>query len=132
MTGSLCRSAFVAAVFAIHPLRAESVAWISERKDVLSAFFFMLTLAAYVRYVRRPPSMIRYGAGAFLHLWPVIQKHAGDDALRLPAAGLLAAEPSFRLLPPGFAPAGGRENPTVCADGRIVRGDSLGSRDTGS
>jgi len=62
MTGALWRSAFVAAVFAIHPLRAESVAWISERKDVLSAFFFMLTLAAYVRYVRRPPSMIRYGA----------------------------------------------------------------------
>ncbi|MGA2241807.1 MAG: tetratricopeptide repeat protein [Verrucomicrobiota bacterium] len=55
-------SAFVAAVFAIHPLRAESVAWVAERKDILSAFFFMLTLAAYVRYVRRPPSMIRYGA----------------------------------------------------------------------
>jgi tetratricopeptide (TPR) repeat protein len=53
MTGFLWRSAFVAAVFAIHPLRVESVAWISERKDVLSAFFFMLTLAAYVRYVQR-------------------------------------------------------------------------------
>jgi Flp pilus assembly protein TadD len=61
MTGFLWRSAFVAAVFAIHPLRAESVAWVAERKDVLSAFFFMLTLGAYVRYVRRPPSMIRYG-----------------------------------------------------------------------
>jgi len=52
MTGSLWRSAFVAALFAIHPLRAESVAWISERKDVLSGFFFMLTLGAYTRYVR--------------------------------------------------------------------------------
>ena len=62
MTGRLWRSAFVAAVFAIHPLRVESVAWVAERKDVLSAFFFMLTLGAYVRYVRRPPSMIRYGA----------------------------------------------------------------------
>ena len=62
MTGFLWRSAFVAAVFAIHPLRAESVAWVAERKDVLSAFFFMLTLGAYVRYVRRPPSMVRYGA----------------------------------------------------------------------
>ena len=61
MTGLLWRSAFVAAVFAIHPLRVESVAWVAERKDVLSAFFFMLTLWAYVRYVRRPPSMIRYG-----------------------------------------------------------------------
>jgi tetratricopeptide (TPR) repeat protein len=53
MTGFLWRSAFVAAVFAIHPLRAESVAWIAERKDVLSAFFFMLTLGAYVRYVQK-------------------------------------------------------------------------------
>ena len=51
MTGSLWRSAFVAAVFAIHPLRAESVAWVSERKDVLSAFFFMLTIGAYSRFV---------------------------------------------------------------------------------
>jgi protein O-mannosyl-transferase len=50
MTGSLWRSAFVAAVFAVHPLRAESVAWVSERKDVLSAFFFTLAMGAYVRY----------------------------------------------------------------------------------
>jgi tetratricopeptide (TPR) repeat protein len=61
MTGFLWRSAFVAAVFAIHPLRVESVAWVAERKDVLSGLFFMLTIGAYVRYVRHPPSMIRYG-----------------------------------------------------------------------
>lgn len=54
MTGSLWRSAFVAALFAIHPLRAESVAWVSERKDVLSGFFFLLTVGAYVHHVRRP------------------------------------------------------------------------------
>ena len=53
MTGMSWRSAFVAAVFAIHPLRVESVAWISERKDVLSGVFFMLTLWAYVRYVKQ-------------------------------------------------------------------------------
>ena len=59
MTGAFWRSAFVAAVFAIHPLRVESVAWISERKDVLSAVFFMLTLGAYLRYVGKP-SVTRY------------------------------------------------------------------------
>ena len=53
MTGKLWRSAFVAAVFAIHPLRVESVAWVAERKDVLSGLFFMLTLGAYARYVHR-------------------------------------------------------------------------------
>jgi Tfp pilus assembly protein PilF len=60
MTGALWRSAFVAAVFAIHPLRAESVAWVSERKDVLATFFFLLTVASYVRYVRNPNSLARY------------------------------------------------------------------------
>ena len=53
MTGAFWRSGFVAAVFALHPLHAESVAWISERKDVLSAVFFMLTLMAYVSYARK-------------------------------------------------------------------------------
>ena len=52
MTGLVWRSAFVAAVFAIHPLRVESVAWVAERKDVLSGLFFMLTLWAYARYAQ--------------------------------------------------------------------------------
>ncbi len=60
MTAALWPSAFVAAVFALHPLRVESVAWVAERKDVLSGFFFMLTLGAWLGYVRHPKSIPRY------------------------------------------------------------------------
>jgi len=59
MTGSLWPSAFVAAAFALHPMHVESVAWITERKDVLSTLFLLLTLAAYVSYVSRR-SRVRY------------------------------------------------------------------------
>ncbi len=54
LTGKLWPSAFVAALFAWHPLHVESVAWICERKDVLSTFFLLLTLHAYTRYVAKP------------------------------------------------------------------------------
>jgi tetratricopeptide (TPR) repeat protein len=53
LTGFLWRSAFVTAVFAIHPLHVESVAWVAERKDVLSGLFFLLTVWAYARYVEK-------------------------------------------------------------------------------
>src|SRR5207302_1672920 len=72
-TGAIWCSAFVAAVFAIHPLRVESVAWISERKDVLSAVFFMLTLGAYVRYARFP-SLRRYVAMSILFALGLMSK----------------------------------------------------------
>jgi tetratricopeptide (TPR) repeat protein len=54
MTGDIWRSAFVAALFALHPLRVESAVWIAERKDVLSVFFWMLTLCLYVYYTEKP------------------------------------------------------------------------------
>ena len=54
MTGSLSRSAFLACLFAVHPLHVESVAWIADRKDLLCALFWFLTMGAYGIYVRRP------------------------------------------------------------------------------
>jgi protein O-mannosyl-transferase len=65
MTGSIWRSFFMAALFAVHPLRVESVAWASERKDVLSAFFGLLAIGAYAKYaeqskVQSPKSKVLY------------------------------------------------------------------------
>ena len=85
MTGAAWRSAFVAAVFAIHPLRAESVAWVAERKDVLSAFFFMLTLGAYVRYARG--ASLRHYLSTFLFF-----------ALGLMSKSMLVTTPFLLLL----------------------------------
>jgi len=59
LTGTLWRSGFVAALFALHPLHVESVAWVAERKDVLSTLFWMLTIWAYTWYVERP-KLTRY------------------------------------------------------------------------
>jgi len=60
MTGTLWKAAFAASLFALHPINAESVAWIAERKNVLSTFFWMLTMLAYIRYTERP-GFCRYG-----------------------------------------------------------------------
>jgi 4-amino-4-deoxy-L-arabinose transferase-like glycosyltransferase len=115
MTCSLWRSAFIATVFAIHPLRVESVAWISERKDVLSALFFMLTLGAYVRYVRRP-SPGRYIAMAI------------SFALGLMSKPMLVTTPIVLLLLDywplnrvrGPTATGYREASAVCAFRRVM------------
>ena len=103
MTGDLWRSGFVAALFALHPLHVESVAWIAERKDLLSAFFWLLTMWAYARYAERPglkrylPVLLFFGLGLLakpmvvtlpfvlllLDFWPLgrVQFHqAGTDS----------------------------------------------------
>ena len=73
MTGTLWRSAFVAALFAIHPLHVESVAWISERKDVLSTLFWILTMWMYLRYVERP-DFFRYMLALFAFVLGLMAK----------------------------------------------------------
>ncbi|MGD0784402.1 MAG: tetratricopeptide repeat protein [Sedimentisphaerales bacterium] len=105
MTNAVWQSAFVAALFAIHPLHVESVAWISGRKDVLSTFFALLTMAAYLRYVKKPgiarylPALLLFALGlmakpmivtlpfAFLLLdyWPLnrIRNFSGQNIYRL-------------------------------------------------
>ena len=73
LTGYVWRSAFVATIFAIHPMRVESVAWVAERKDVLSGVFFALTLCAYVRYARAP-GVRRYVAMSILLVCGLMSK----------------------------------------------------------
>jgi tetratricopeptide (TPR) repeat protein len=76
MTRRLWPSAAVAALFALHPLRVESVAWVTERKDVLSGLLFMLTLAAYVSYARHRFSLLRYLAVVVLFALALMAKAA--------------------------------------------------------
>src|SRR5437899_6323023 len=73
MTGAFWKSAILAALFAVHPLHVESVAWVSERKDVLSAVFFFLMLDAYVRYARAA-SITRYLAVTALFVAGLMSK----------------------------------------------------------
>lgn len=126
MTGANGRSAFAAAVFAVHPLHVESVAWAFERKDVLSGFFWMLALLAYARYAEQPSGR-RLGAVAaslaagllakpmlvtlpfallLLDDWPLARLRAG--AARLPDARRLARAalekwPLFAIAAAGIA-----------------------------
>jgi tetratricopeptide (TPR) repeat protein len=85
LTGRLWLSALVAAFFAVHPLHVESVAWVSERKDVLCACFFLLTLLAYASYVRRP-GWWRYGLVLVLFALSLLAK---PMAVTLPCLLLL-------------------------------------------
>ncbi|UCE98601.1 MAG: tetratricopeptide repeat protein [Planctomycetota bacterium] len=73
VTGAFWRSGFVASVFALHPLHVESVAWVAERKDVLSAMFWFLTMLAYVSYVRRG-GVVRYAGLLLLFAFGLMAK----------------------------------------------------------
>ena len=98
MTGAIWRSAFVAALFALHPLHVESVAWISERKDVLSTLFWLLTMWAYTSYARQPQLARRISATlAVVRARPDGEADARDAAVRAAAARRLAARPAVRL-----------------------------------
>jgi tetratricopeptide (TPR) repeat protein len=91
MTGRFWPSALVAALFAVHPLRAESVAWVTERKDVLSGLFFMLTIGAYVRYARKREAWRgERGEGAGRRNFPFL-------TLQSPLFGYLAVMGLFAL-----------------------------------
>jgi tetratricopeptide (TPR) repeat protein len=85
MTGARWRAGFVAAAFALHPLRVESVAWVAERKDVLCGLFWMLALLAYARYVERP-GRGRYALLALAFCGALLSK---PMAVTLPAVLLL-------------------------------------------
>jgi len=109
LTGALWRSGLVATLFAVHPLRVESVAWIAERKDVLCGLFFVLVLLAWERYARRPgPARYATVAGLLalglqakpmlvtvplllllLDFWPLGRWRPDESAARL---GVLLAE----------------------------------------
>jgi len=84
------RSAIVAALFALHPLHVESVAWISERKDVLSTFFWLLTMWAYLRYTRRPGLINYFPVLLFFALGLLAKPMLVTLPLRPAAYGLLA------------------------------------------
>lgn len=85
LTGARGRSAFVAGLFALHPLHVESVAWIAERKDVLAALFWIAAMGAYARYARRP-SLARYLGVAALFALGLMSK---PMVVTLPAVLLL-------------------------------------------
>ncbi|OPX93242.1 MAG: TPR repeat-containing protein YrrB [Syntrophorhabdus sp. PtaB.Bin006] len=103
MTKAIWQSAFVAALFALHPLHVESVAWVAERKDVLSAFFFMLTIGAYSLYVEER-NFRRY---ALLLLFFILGLLAKPMVVTLPFVLLLLDYwplGRFEQSPPGEGP----------------------------
>jgi tetratricopeptide (TPR) repeat protein len=85
VTGAIWRSAFVAALFAVHPLHVETVTWVADRKDLLCVFFWLLAMGAYAHYAERP-GLLRY---ALVFLLYVLALMAKSMAVTLPLAFLL-------------------------------------------
>jgi hypothetical protein len=104
MTRRLWACAAVAAVFAVHPLRVESVVWVAERKDLLCGVFFWLTLAAYVRYARLPFSGLRYGIVVFCFALALLAK---PMAVSLPLVMLVVDYWPLRRVGQGIATTAG-------------------------
>ncbi|MFA6147284.1 MAG: tetratricopeptide repeat protein [bacterium] len=116
-TGKTWGSGFVAALFAVHPLHVESVAWVTERKDVLAAFFWMLSLGAYVRYAARPGAA-RYGAVVLFFALGLLSK---PIVVTLPFVLLLLDYwPLRRLWPSPDSPDGPPSGFSPATPGRLV------------
>ncbi len=114
MTGAVWRSALVAALFAVHPMHVESVAWIAERKDVLSTFFGLACVAAYARYASAP-SIGRYVPVALLFALSLLCK---PMLVTLPFVFLLLDYWPLRRLAPK---RDGAESQVAIASPRITR-----------
>ena len=148
MTGRLWPSALVAALFAVHPLRVESVAWVTERKDVLSGLFFVLDAgglrrlrASSVFVVRYLAVMVFFALGLMakpmlvtlplvlllLDYWPLGRMTRSAATKDIPVAGGRAVGAVFP-----FLASGDRKAPALVAGGRFLRGDPWTRRSLGA
>ena len=115
ITGALWPSALVAALFALHPLHVESVAWVSERKDVLSTCFWLATMWAYAGYVSAP-SRQRYG---LILLWFALGLMAKPMLVTLPLVLLLLDYWPLGRMQAGVVPTPGLAGQSEPGPGRI-------------
>src|SRR5262249_53170086 len=116
LTGARWRSFLVAALFAVHPMHVESVAWASERKDVLCAFFGVLTLWAYARYVEAP-GWQRYLAVMAAYALSLLSK---PMLMTLPFGLLLVDYWPLQRVGGGWRAAGGEEESSACRPWRTL------------
>ncbi|MFA6147282.1 MAG: tetratricopeptide repeat protein [bacterium] len=116
-TGKTWESGLVAALFSVHPLHVESVVWVSERKDVLSTFFWMLSLESYARYAERP-GVARYGTVVLFFVLGLLSK---PMVVTLPLVLLLLDFwPLGRLWPAADSPDEGSVRYSPASPGRLL------------